>query len=83
MIRQSPVGTLVVKLFVTLVGGAVLALAGCGEIDQTAKIEKVYAGKKDTRASSDARFGGDAKKWEATLAERNKNQNEYLRTEIK
>ena len=58
-------------------------LVGCGEIDQKAKIEKVYAGKKDTRASDDARFGGDRKKWETTLAERSKSQNEYLRTDVK
>ncbi len=64
---------------------AVLAvtLAGCGEIDQKAKIEKVYAGKKDSRASDDPRFGGDRKKWETTLAERSKTQNEYLRTDVK
>ena len=58
-------------------------LSGCGEIDQKAKVEKVYAGKKDTRAADDARFGGDRKKWETSLAERNKGQNEYLRTETK
>jgi hypothetical protein len=69
------------KLAVTLIGCAVFASAGCGEIDQKAKVEKVYAGKKDTRAAEDARFGGDRKKWETTLAERSKAQNEYLRTE--
>jgi len=58
-------------------------LVGCGEIDQKAKIEKVYAGKKDTRASDDARFGGDRKKWETALVERSKGQNEYLRTDVK
>ncbi len=66
-----------------IVGASVLALSGCGEIDQKAKVEKVYAGKKDSRASDDSRFGGDRKKWETTLAERNKSQNEYLRTETK
>jgi hypothetical protein len=71
------------KLAVTLLGCAAFGLIGCGEIDQKAKVEKVYAGKKDTRAAEDARFGGDRKKWEATLAERNKGQNEYLRTEIR
>ncbi len=60
-----------------------VGLVGCGEIDQKAKVEKVYAGKKDARAADDARFGGDRKKWETTLAERTKTQNEYLRTEIK
>ena len=63
--------------------GLAATLVGCGEIDQKAKIEKVYAGKKDTRASDDARFGGDRKKWETTLAERSKSQNEYLRTDVK
>lgn len=57
-----------------------LLLVGCGEIDQKAKVEKVYAGKKDARPADDARFGGDRKKWEAALAERSKGQNEYLRT---
>jgi len=71
------------RLSLVLIGSAVVALSACGEIDQKAKAEKVYAGKKDTRAADDARFGGDAKKWEATLAERNKNQNEYLRTETR
>ncbi|MEI6737063.1 MAG: hypothetical protein WCL29_01130 [Pseudomonadota bacterium] len=60
-----------------------LGLSACGEIDQKAKVEKVYAGKKDARASDDVRFGGDKKKWETALAERSKTQNEYLRTETK
>ena len=60
-----------------------MTLSGCGEIDQSAKVEKVYAGKKDTRAADDKRFGGDKKKWEATLVERSKTQNEYLRTDTK
>jgi hypothetical protein len=60
-----------------------LPLAGCSETDQKAKTEKIYAGKKDTRAAESAPFGGDQKKWEATLAARNNNQNEYLRTETK
>lgn len=59
---------------------AALILTGCSEIDQKAKVEKVYAGKKDARPADDARFGGDRKKWEAALAERSKGQNEYLRT---
>lgn len=70
-------------LFAGVAAITALGLAGCGEIDQTAKIEKVYAGKKDTRAADDKRFGGDKKKWEATLAERSKTQNEYLRTDVK
>ncbi|MCA2999349.1 MAG: hypothetical protein ING75_12180 [Rhodocyclaceae bacterium] len=71
------------KLGLIGVGCAVFAFAGCGEIDQKAKVEKVYAGKKDTRAFEDARFGGDRRKWETTLAERSKAQNEYLRTELR
>lgn len=68
-------------LLTCLLAGA--ALAGCSETDQKAKTEKIYAGKKDTRAAEAAAFGGDQKKWEATLAARNNNQNEYLRTETK
>lgn len=71
------------RVAVAVLCAGALALTACGEIDQKAKVEKVYAGKKDTRASDDSRFGGDRKKWETTLAERNKNQNEYLRTETK
>ena len=59
-----------------------LGIAGCGEIDQTAKTEKVYAGKKDQRAAEGAMFGGDKKKWEAALAQRSNTQNEYLRTDV-
>ncbi|MEQ1516041.1 MAG: hypothetical protein ABL931_06080 [Usitatibacteraceae bacterium] len=59
-----------------------LGLAGCGEVDQTAKTEKVYAGKKDTRAADGPMFGGDKKKWETSLVQRNSTQNEYLRTDI-
>ena len=61
----------------------VLTLVACGEIDQTLKSEKLYAGKKDTRAAEGAIFGGDKKKWEAALAQRNTSQNEYLRTDVK
>ena len=60
-----------------------LTLVACGEIDQTAKSEKLYAGKKDTRAADGVAFGGDKKKWEAALAQRNTTQNEYLRTDVK
>ena len=60
-----------------------LVLSACGEIDQTAKTEKIYAGKKDTRAADGPQFGGDKKKWEATLAQRSNTQNEYLRTDVK
>ena len=58
-------------------------LVGCGEIDQTAKTEKVYAGKKDAHAYDNKLFGNDKKKWEATLAQRTRTQNEYLRTDSK
>ncbi len=65
-----------------LVFGAVaLGLAACGEIDQQAKSEKLYAGKKDTRAYEGEKFGNDRAKWEAALAQRSRTQNEYLRTE--
>ena len=60
-----------------------LGLGACGEIDQTAKTEKVYSGKKDTRAADGPQFGGDKKKWEAALAQRSTVQNEYLRTDVK
>ncbi len=60
-----------------------LMLSACSEIDQTVKSEKVYAGKKDSRAADGSQFGGDKKKWEATLAQRSNTQNEYLRTDAK
>ena len=60
-----------------------LGLTACSEIDQTAKAEQVYAGKKDTRAAEGPAFGGDKKKWEAALAQRSNTQNEYLRTDVK
>jgi hypothetical protein len=64
-------------------GMLVLGLAACGEIDQTAKIDKVYAGKKDSKAYEGAKFAGDKTKWESTLVERSKVQNEYNRTDTK
>ena len=60
-----------------------LVVSACGEIDQTAKTEKVYAGKKDTRAADGPQFGGDKKKWEGALVQRSTTQNEYLRTDVK
>ena len=66
-----------------VVSSLTFTLAGCGQVDQTAKSEKVYAGKKDTRAAEGSVFGGDKKKWEAALAQRNTSQNEYLRTDVK
>ena len=58
-----------------------LGISGCGEIDQTAKIDKVYAGKKDAKAYESAKFAGDKAKWESALVERSKTQNEYIRTD--
>jgi hypothetical protein len=73
------------KKLITVLALPVVALGitACGEIDQQAKVEKVYAGKKDTHAYDGAKFGGDKKKWETALAERSKTQNEYLRTDTK
>jgi hypothetical protein len=59
-----------------------LGLTACGEIDQTAKIDKVYAGKKDSKAYEGTKFAGDKAKWESALVERSKTQNEYIRTDV-
>ena len=59
-----------------------LGLSACGEIDQTAKIDKVYAGKKDSKAYEGTQFAGDKAKWESAMVERSKTQNEYNRTDI-
>lgn len=67
-----------VLVFVSLTFG----ITACGEIDQTAKINKVYAGKKDSKAYEGAKFAGDKTKWESTLVERSKVQNEYNRTDV-
>lgn len=66
---------------VIAVAAAAFIAAGCGEIDQTAKTQKIYAGKKDERPYDGKTFGDDKAKWQQVLAERNKGQNEYLRTE--
>jgi hypothetical protein len=69
-----------------LVFGAVavcFGLTACSEVDQKTKSEKIYAGKKDSRAYEGEKFANDQKKWEAALAERSKVQNEYLRTDVK
>lgn len=73
------------RLVAGLTSGAIIAmgLTACGEIDQKAKVEKIYAGKKDARPSDDPLFKGDKKKFETTLAGRTNSQNEYLRTEAK
>lgn len=61
----------------------VTGLVGCAEVDQKAKTEKVYAGKRDAYAYDNKLFGNDRKKWEAILAQRTSTQNEYLRTDTK
>ena len=57
---------------------AALAVAGCHEIPQ--EPGKSYAGKEDTKPYAGDMFKGDKQKWEAALAARAENQNEYLRT---
>jgi hypothetical protein len=68
---------------VLVFGVLALGLTACGEIDQTAKVDKVYAGKKDSKAYEGTKFAGDKTKWESTLVERSKTQNEYIRTDTK
>ena len=58
-----------------IAGGALIALAACGEISQDAP--KTYAGKEDSKAYAGDAFKGDKAKWEATLAERAASQNDY------
>ena len=58
-----------------IAGGALIALAACGEISQDAP--KPYAGKEDGKAYAGDAFKGDKAKWEATLAERAAAQNDY------
>jgi hypothetical protein len=60
---------------------AAFLASGCSEIDQTAKTQKVYAGKKDERPYDSKEYSADKNKWEVALKERSKGQNEYLRTE--
>lgn len=60
-----------------------LGLAACGEIDQQAKIEKVYAKKLDTRAYDGDKFKGDKAKWEEAMAQRNRPQNESIKIDGK
>ena len=52
-----------------------LVLAACNEIPQDAV--KPYAGKEDTKAYAGDQFKGDKQKYESTLAERAKYQNDY------
>jgi hypothetical protein len=57
---------------------AAAALAACNEIPQDAP--KPYAGKDDTKAYAGDLFKGDKAKYEQTLAQRSKYQDEYQRT---
>lgn len=66
-------------LSLSILGG----LSACGEVDQTTKTQKVYAGKKDEHAYDNKLFGNDKQKWETALAQRSRTQNEYLRTDKK
>jgi hypothetical protein len=61
-----------------LLVAAGLALAACNEIPQDAP--KPYAGKEDTKPYASDAFKGDKEKYEKTLAERAKYQDEYQRT---
>ena len=72
-----------VLVFGSMAAGLLIGLGACGDVDQQAKIEKIYAGKKDTHAYDGEKFKGDKAKWEAVMAERSKTQNEYLRTDVK
>ena len=54
------------------------ALAACGEYSQVASYKPgSYQGKSDTRPWEGGKFAGDKAAWEASLASRNQNQNEY------
>ena len=74
---------MIARKALSLAASLCLGVAACSEIDQTAKTEKVYAGKKDARAAEGPLFGGDKKKWEGALEQRSRTQNEYLRTDVK
>lgn len=76
---MRPRASLVVILGCVMASG----LMACSEVDQKANTEKVYAGKKDVHAYDNKLFGNDKKKWEASLAQRSRTQNEYLRTDTK
>ena len=64
------------RTFTMLVAAALVA--ACNEIPQDAP--KPYAGKEDTKPYAGDLFKGDKAKYEAHLATRADNQNEYLRT---
>lgn len=63
---------------IAAIAAAALAAAACSEIPQDAP--KPYAGKEDMKPYAGDMFKGDKQKYETTLAERAKYQNEYLRT---
>jgi hypothetical protein len=53
-------------------------LTACGEYSQVANYKPgSYQGKSDTRPWEGGQFAGDKAAWEAALASRNQNQNEY------
>jgi hypothetical protein len=56
---------------------AAAAFTGCTEIAQ--EPGKSYAGKADDKAYAGDQFKGDKSKWEATLAQRSKGQDDYAR----
>lgn len=66
------------RLGVTAVIAAALALAACHEIPQDAP--KPYAGKDDVKPYAGDMFKGDKQKFDQTLADRTRTQNEYMRT---
>jgi hypothetical protein len=68
-------------LWISLAALAGVALSACGEIDQHARTQKIYAEKKDEKLHDGKSFGGDQARWELALKERGNTQNEYLRTE--
>ena len=57
---------------------ALVLLAACHEIPQDAA--KSFAGERETKPYTGAKFNGDKALYEKTLAERADTQNEYLRT---
>ncbi len=72
-----------VLVFGSFALGAMLCLSACGEIDQKAKTEKVYAKKLDTHAYDGDKFKGDKAKWEVSMAERSSTQNESVKIDGK
>ncbi|WP_153129997.1 hypothetical protein [Dechloromonas hortensis] len=63
-------------LFLMFTAG--IGLTACGEYSQVASYKPgSYQGKSDTRPWEGGKFAGDKAAWEAALASRNQNQNEY------